>query len=284
MTMPVPTDTPTRADDAVRHGPDAGDTSPRARREARARRAAVIAAGSIAAIALWWLFTAIAGQGNPILAALQPDRVPGALWALVERGTLGIDLLASVRRLATGLAAAIVAGVAIGLAIGRSTTAGLASSGPIQFLRVVSPLAWAPVAVALFGVGDAPVAFLVLAAAVWPIVLNTAAGVRAVDDDLVQVARTFGATEGERLRHIVLPSIRPHVETGIRQAIGVAWIVLVPAEMLGVASGLGYQILNARDRFAYDEMLAVIVVIGAVGLALDLGVRAIIAAGRRRRR
>lgn len=251
-------------------------------RAGRGRRVALIALGSIAAIGLWWLFTAIAGTGNPILAALQPDRVPGALWALIERGTLWTDLVASVRRLATGLVAAIVVGVVIGLVIGRSRAASLAASGPIQFLRVVSPLAWAPVAVALFGVGDAPVAFLVLAAAVWPIALSTASGVRAVDDDLMQVARTLGATEAERVRHIVLPSIRPHVETGIRQAIGVAWVVLVPAEMLGVSSGLGYQILNARDRFAYDEMLAVIVAIGAVGLVLDAGVRALLTSRRRR--
>ncbi|NLT26084.1 MAG: ABC transporter permease, partial [Microbacteriaceae bacterium] len=228
-----------------------------------------VAVGALAAVGLWWLFTAIAGAGNPILAAMQPDRVPAAFAALVERGTLVPDTVASVRRLVTGLLLAIVAGVGIGLAIGASRTAALAASPAIQFLRVVSPLAWAPVAVALFGVGDAPVAFLVAAAAVWPVALSTAAGVKAVDPELLQVARTLGATERERLRWIVLPSIRPQIATGIRQAIGVSWVVLVPAEMIGVSSGLGYQILNARDRFAYDEMLVVILVIGAIGLLLD---------------
>lgn len=240
------------------------------------RPATVVAIGALAAIGLWWLFTATAGIGNPILAAMQPDRVPAAFAALLERGTLLPDTLASVRRLVTGLLAAVIVGVAIGLAIGASRTASLAASPSIQFLRVVSPLAWAPVAVALFGVGDAPVAFLVAAAAVWPVALSTASGVHAVDPQLLQVARTLGATERERLRWVVLPSIRPQVSTGVRQAIGVAWVVLVPAEMIGVSSGLGYQILNARDRFAYDEMLVAILAIGAIGLVLDGAARALL--------
>ena len=242
----------------------------------RTRAALTVAVGALAAIGCWWLFTATAGTGNPILAAMAPDRAPGAIAALLERGTLVPDTVASVRRLVAGLLIAAAAGVAIGLAIGASRTASLATSPAIQFLRVVSPLAWAPIAVALFGVGDAPVAFLVAAAAVWPVALSTAAGVRAVDPELLQVARTLGATERERLRWIVLPSIRPHIATGIRQAIGVAWVVLVPAEMIGVSSGLGFQILNARDRFAYDELLAVILVIGAIGLALDAAARALL--------
>ena len=134
---------------------------------------------------------------------------------------------------------------------------------------MVSPLSWAPVAVALFGVGHAPVIFLVAIAAVWPVALNTASGVAALDPLHVRVARTLGATRPEILRTVVLPSIRPFTLTGVRLALGIAWVVIVPAEMPGVSSGLGYEILNARDRLAYDEMLVVILLIGLIGIALD---------------
>lgn len=133
---------------------------------------------------------------------------------------------------------------------------------------MISPLSWAPVAVALFGIGHRPVFFLV-AAAVWPIVLNTAAGVHAVDPGHKLVARSLGATRSEVLTSVVLPATRGHVLTGLRVALGMAWVVLVPAEMLGVDSGLGYQILNTRDQLAYDQMMAVILVIGVLGYFLD---------------
>ena len=115
----------------------------------------------------------------------------------------------------------------------------------------------------------------------WPVLLNTAAGVRAVDAGLLNVARSFHATRLEMLTAVILPAIRTHVQTGIRLALGVAWIVLVPAEMLGVRSGLGYQILNARDQLAYDQVVAVIVVIGLLGYALDGVARWLLGPGRR---
>ena len=106
-------------------------------------------------------------------------------------------------------------------------------------------------------------------AAVWPVALNTASGVAALDPLHVRVARTLRATRPEILRTVVLPSIRPFTMTGVRLALGIAWVVIVPAEMLGVSSGPGYEILNARDRLAYDEMLVVILLIGLIGIALD---------------
>lgn len=160
-------------------------------------------------------------------------------------------------------------GFPLGLLIGSAPRFRWASTPPVQFLRMVSPLSWAPVAVALFGVGHAPVIFLVAIAAVWPVALNTASGVAALDPLHVRVARTLGATRPEILRTVVLPSIRPFTMTGVRLALGIAWVVIVPAEMLGVSSGLGYEILNARDRLAYDEMLVVILLIGLIGIALD---------------
>lgn len=111
--------------------------------------------------------------------------------------------------------------------------------------------------------------------------MNTVAGVTAMSPGHVLVARSMGASRLEMLRVVVLPSVRPHLLTGLRVALGTAWIVLVPAEMLGVRSGLGYQILNARDQLAYEEVMAVIVVIGAAGFLLDSLSRWLLAPRRR---
>jgi len=117
------------------------------------------------------------------------------------------------------------------------------------------------------------VIFLIAVAAVWPVLINTVAGVRAVDPGFLDVARSFHATRWELITAVVLPAIRGQLQTGVRVALGIAWVVLVPAEMLGVRSGLGYQVLNARDQLAYDQVVAVIVVIGALGFLLDVVAR-----------
>jgi NitT/TauT family transport system permease protein len=113
------------------------------------------------------------------------------------------------------------------------------------------------------------VVFLIAIAAVWPVTMNTVSGVRALDPNWGLLARSLGATPIEILKTIVIPGIRPHVLTGIRLALGVAWIVLVPAEMLGVDSGLGYQILNARDQLSYDLLAGIMLLIGLIGFAMD---------------
>lgn len=134
-----------------------------------------------------------------------------------------------------------------------------------QFLRMISPLSWAPIAVVLFGIGNQAVIFLVAAASVWPIVLDTAAGVRAIDPGLLLVARSFGASRREQPAKVILPVVRAQVQTGVRIGPGIARVVLVPAEMLGVRSGLGSQVLDARDQLPYDQVMAVIVVNGIIG-------------------
>jgi NitT/TauT family transport system permease protein len=135
---------------------------------------------------------------------------------------------------------------------------------------MVSPLSWMPVAVMSLGVGDRAVYFLLAFAAVWPLIMSTAAGVAQIDRRWLQLGESLAATRAEMLWHIYVPGIAAHVLTGIRLAIGILWIVLVPAEMLGVSAGLGYLILDTRDRLAYSELSAVIVVIGVLGFALDL--------------
>jgi NitT/TauT family transport system permease protein len=226
-----------------------------------------------AAIGAWWLVTAVFSAPQSLLRQTVPPKVVSALGELLDRGVLLPDAAISLWRLVIGLLVAAVIGIPAGLLVGVSATVERASLPLVQFLRMISPLSWAPIVVAVFGIGNQPVFFLIAVAAVWPILLNTAAGVKAVDAGYLDVARSFHATRFELLTAVLLPAVRAHVQTGLRLALGIAWIVLVPAEMLGVRSGLGYQILNARDQLAYDQVVAVIVVVGVLGYLLDWGAR-----------
>lgn len=221
-------------------------------------------------VGLWWTATTVLSPEHSLLRRTAPQHVFPAIADLHERGVLVSDAGISLWRLLVGLAVATVIGVPVGLLIGLSTRIEQATSPVVQFLRMISPLSWTPIAIAVFGIGNQPVYFLVAAAAVWPIMLNTVSGVHAIDRGFLDVARSFHATRVEQLRVVIVPAVRDHIRTGLRVGLGTAWIVLVPAEMLGVRSGLGYQILNARDQLAYDQVVAVILVIGVLGFAVDL--------------
>jgi NitT/TauT family transport system permease protein len=134
---------------------------------------------------------------------------------------------------------------------------------------MISPLSWEPVAVIVFAGWDSAIIFLIAIAAVWPIMFSTAAGLSKVDPAWFKVARNLGATPWQMVTEIIVPAIAFDVVTGIRLAVGVAWIVLVPAEFLGVTSGFGYTIEDARESLEYEHLMAMILVIGAVGYVLD---------------
>lgn len=232
-------------------------------------------------VGLWWLATTVLCAPHSLLRHTAPQRVVPALADLLSRGVLLPDIGISLWRLIIGLLVAIVIGIPAGLLLGLNTTADRAAAPIVQFVRMISPLSWAPIAVAVFGIGNEPVIFLIAIAAVWPVLINTVAGVRAVDPGYLDVARSFHASRFELVTAVVLPAIRGQVQTGIRVALGIAWVVLVPAEMLGVRSGLGYQVLNARDQLAYDQVAAVIVVIGVLGFVLDLVARWLLKPGKK---
>ena len=269
----------------ARRSPGAGSDGRRSpRRGSTGTRGPALAWGAVGVLAVllaWWAATAVGGPGNPMLDALDPTGVPAALLSLLSTGVLLQDLATSTMRLLLGMAIAAAVGIPVGALIGMHHPTRWATAVPVQFVRMISPLSWAPVAVALLGVGSAPVVFLVAAAALWPILLGTAAAVGAIDQRFVAVAHTLGASRAEIIRTVVIPSVRPAVLQSVRLALGIAWVVLVPAEMLGVTSGLGYEILNARDRLAYDEMLVVILVIGALGTVIDLLARILLSPRRR---
>lgn len=245
------------------------------------RRVGAAFVGLGLALLIWWAAIRFLVPPTGILARFAPDDAIATLVRLLGEGDLVAHAVASLRRIAAGLLVAAAVGIPLGLMLG-SIRLVARTGGPVMgLLRMISPLSWTPIAIILFGVGDSPVVFLVAMGATWPIAVNTAAGVAHLDPTWLRVARSLGATRREALRLVVWPGIRPDLLTGLRIATGIAWVVLVPAEMLGVDSGLGYFILDSRDRFAYDELVAAILVIGSLGLAIDGVARALFGTRRR---
>jgi NitT/TauT family transport system permease protein len=222
-----------------------------------------------ASLMLWWFATTVVWGSNPVVSKMSPLDAFPALWDGLVDGSLLTDLRASLVRLLSGLAIACAVGVPLGALIGSNRTIEDATAPVVNFIRMISPLAWAPVVIVAFGVGTAPVLFLIAITAVWPLALGTAAGVRAVAPGWQAVAASLGATKLERLWWVTVPAVRGNVLTSLRLALGVAWIVLVPAEMLGVDSGLGYAVLNARDQLDYAALGGAVLLIGVTGFALD---------------
>lgn len=201
--------------------------------------------------------------GFGLLPTLQifPD-----LW---DAGKLQKATYASGYRLGMGMLIAIAVGVPIGIIMGRVQWFRNLTNSPFQFLRMISPLSWMPISVLVFSSWDGSIVFLVAFASVWPVMYQTAAGLSKVDPAWFKVARNLGATPTQMLTQIILPAISFDIFTGIRLALGVAWVVLVPAELLGVTSGLGYAIKDARETLAYDYLTAMVLTIGIIGYALD---------------
>ncbi|HMN78420.1 MAG TPA: ABC transporter permease [Burkholderiaceae bacterium] len=229
--------------------------------------------GVAASLLAWWAGTALLAQRTPIAAAFAPWPSAQALGRLLAGADIWWHLWLSLQRVAVGLALACAIGIPLGILTGLSRRFAEGSTPLFQFLRMISPLSWMPLAVMVLGVGDAPVYFLLTFAAVWPMLLNTAAGVAQLDPHWLLLARSLSATRRELVLRVVLPGITAHVLTGVRLSIGIIWIVLVPAEMLGVSAGLGYFILDTRDRLAYSELMAAIVLIGLLGYLLDHAAR-----------
>ncbi|KTC39432.1 ABC transporter permease [Pseudomonas sp. ABAC61] len=216
----------------------------------------------------WWLGVHLAG-GDGLAARFSPEATFASLVELLGQPQVYENVWVSLKRILVGLLLALLIGVPLGLLVGSYRHLEAATTPTFQFLRMISPLSWMPVVVMLMGVGDQPIYFLLAFAALWPILLNTAAGVRQLDPRWLQLSRSLSATRWETLRKVILPGVLGHVLTGVRLAIGILWIVLVPCEMLGVSAGLGYFILDTRDRLAYSELMAMVLLIGVLGFALD---------------
>lgn len=199
------------------------------------------------------------------------------LLGIVELGQKGLLLkyiVASLFRVSVGFALATVVGIPLGLVLGWFRPAFAALNPVIQVLRPISPIAWIPVAILWFGIDDTAPIFLIFLASVFPITVASMAAVQNMQVVYVRAARNFGLKGLLLFRKVILPAALPQIITGIRITLGVAWLVVVAAEMIAVNSGLGYLIIDARNAGKrYDLVVAGMVMIGLIGLLLDLLVR-----------
>jgi NitT/TauT family transport system permease protein len=192
-----------------------------------------------------------------------------------EYATILANAAASITRVAVGVGIAFCVAVPLGLLIGRYQILDRLTDWSIQIFRSVPPISLIPMALLFFGIGDKPAIMLIFLSATWPLLINTIFGVRSIDRTLLKVAKAARASEALIFRDIILPSSMPAIFTGLRLAIGGGWLTVVTAEMIAVRSGLGYMILNAQLTFRSELIVAGIIVIGAIGLIADQGVRAL---------
>ena len=227
---------------------------------------------AVFALAAW--HAAVVATGTRVVPG--PLQVAAGLGELAERGVLLGYALDSLRRVAIGYVIALVIGVPVGLWMGLSRTAFAALNPLVQILRPISPIAWIPVAIVLWGIGDAAPIFLITLAAMFPITASVAASVKSVPTMYVDAARNFGLSRAAILRRVLFPAVLPHVLASLRTALGIAWIVVVAAEMIAVDSGLGYLIIDSRNAGKrYDLVVAGMVLVGAIGFLLDFAFRSL---------
>lgn len=220
----------------------------------------------IVIIAVWWAGTA--ASTNPFVP--KPDQIVRDFFTSWWGELLVTQVWPSIVRLGVGLIAAIVIGVLLGLLIGSSRIArGLV--GPLfEFIRAVPPPVLLPILLLLMGIDDRSKVFLVFLGCLWPILLNTIDGVRAVDPVLAETTLSYGMTGWAKFRHFVVPAALPRIMTGIRLSLPIAIILMVVSEMYGAIDGLGYQIMLFKQIFQMGPMWAGIAMLGILGVVLAL--------------
>jgi len=217
---------------------------------------------------------AIKYQANPLLPG--PLAVAGGILDLVSRGLLLKYVVASLFRVTWGFVAATMLAIPIGLAIGWYRRMELAFNPFIQILRPISPLAWIPIAILWFGVGDLAAIFLIFLASFLPMTLTAMNAVASIPEVYVNAGRNFGLRHSQLVYRVLYPAVMPQLIIGLRITLGIAWLVVVAAEMIAVNSGLGFLIVDARNAGnRYDLVVAGMVMIGVIGLLLDIGIRSL---------
>jgi NitT/TauT family transport system permease protein len=215
---------------------------------------------------VWW---AVVIQTESAIFPTPWQVVTGAL-ELVEDGTLWEHIRASLFRVGVGFGLAALVGIPLGLWMGWVGGAYRTFNPIFQMLRPISPIAWIPVAILWFGVGEMSPIFLIFISSVFPLIVQTTSGVHTIDRRYLRAAANFGVSRPVLLRQVVIPAVLPEIIVGMRIGIGVAWLVVVAAEMIALRSGLGYLIMDSRNAGnRYDLVIAAMIIIGTIGLMLD---------------
>ena len=217
-------------------------------------------------IALWW--AAVVLTESAIFPT--PLQVVQGTLELARDGTLWEHIGASLFRVGAGFGLAVLFAIPLGLWMGWVHGAFVTLNPLFQILRPISPIAWIPIAILWFGVGNASPIYLIFIASVFPMVVQTTAGVHTIEKRYLRAAANFGVSRAVLFRRVVIPAVLPEIVVGMRIGIGVAWLVVVAAEMIALRSGLGYLIMDSRNAGnRYDLVIASMVIIGLIGLCLD---------------
>jgi NitT/TauT family transport system permease protein len=221
-------------------------------------------------VAVWWI--AVVETKSVIFPT--PLQVATATLQLAQQGELWGHIGSSLFRVGAGFLLAVVVGVPLGLWMGWVKGAFATLNPIVQILRPISPIAWIPIAILWFGVGDVSPIFLIFIASVFPTIVQTIAGVHTIERQYILAAENFGVSRRKLFVQVVIPAVLPQIIVGMRISLGVAWLVVVAAEMIALRSGLGYLIIDSRNAGnRYDLVVAAMVIIGIIGLLLDGAMR-----------
>lgn len=218
-----------------------------------------------AVVALWQLASALVANKT----LLPPPLLVLQAWVGLLRTDLQEDALASLVHLGVGYGLGVATGLALAVASARFAAVESIVDPLVEVLRPISAIAWIPLAILMFGISQNVPIFLIFYAAVFPIFINTVAGVKQVDRQLVRAAQMLGASPRIVVTHVVMPAALPYVLAGARLSLGVAWMAMVAAELTGADSGLGWRLFWYQEFFAMDKVMAVILTIGVLGYAFD---------------
>ncbi|MCR5540177.1 MAG: ABC transporter permease [Ruminococcus sp.] len=218
-------------------------------------------------ILIWQLLFSVSSYDKALFPS--PKMAFDALVELIENGKLFENIRTSMYRFVTGYFSSVIVAVVLGLILGRVPKLFQYINPAVQLLRPISPTAWMPFIVLLFGIGDVPAIVIIFIAAFFPVLLSTVSAVGNIDPVYLKVSKNFGIKQPALTWKVIFPAAFPQIANGIHLALGTAWIFLVAGEMVGAQSGLGYQIIDARNNIRADILLATILVIGIIGILLD---------------
>lgn len=205
-----------------------------------------------------------------------PAQVLRGTVELAHKHVLWDDILDSLRRVVLGFVCAVGLGLPLGVALGWSEVTYEIVNPILQLIRPISPIAWVPLAIVFFGVGEGNAVFLIFLGAFFPIVLATTDGVRSIPRLFWQTGQNFGLSAMQMFRYVLLPAAMPRILGGLRVAAGIAWLVVVAAEMVALDSGLGFLVIDSRNSGKrYDLVIAAMLLIGVLGFLLDFCFRAL---------
>jgi len=216
---------------------------------------------------VWEGFIRFSGWSNYVFPG--PSMVLEGFVELVSNGALFKHSVASLYRVTVGFYLAALLGIPLGIILGMSNTINQMFNPLVQFLRPISPLAWIPLAMLWFGIGDNPAIFLIFLSVFFSLIMATAIAVNNINPIYFQVAANFNFNRTELVTKLIIPAIIPDVITALRLSIAIGWLVVVAAEMIAVQSGLGYLILDSRNALRMDYVMVGMIVIGLIGLLID---------------